>query len=289
MTNKHHDKLQRFIFESCDIRGEIVCLNKSFQEACAHQNLSSLERRLLGQFLTAAGLLADSLKFDGLFTIQARGDGAIPLIMAEANHKNSLRGIVKKNSPVVGPELPLPELLGKAALSITVDPDKGERYQGIVPLDSPTLADCLNDYFTQSEQLPSRFFLYADDHFCGGIFLQALPAEKIKDAEQTRDKWDTAIQLAATLSLEELRDLTHEEVLYRLFHEMECKIFPEKPLQFACSCTEERSSNAIMALGHDDAKELLKQQGKINIHCEFCGKNYAFDAPAVDAMFTQRH
>src|SRR5690606_8944081 len=152
-------QLQRFIFESCDIRGAIVNLHQSYLEARAHQTLSPTENIVLGEFLAAIALLGDSLKFKGILTLQARGDGAIPLIMADINHNMQIRGIVKKHQQLALPQhtLALPELLGQAVLSMTIDPEKGERYQGIVPLQKENIAQCLNEYFAQSEQLPSFF------------------------------------------------------------------------------------------------------------------------------------
>lgn len=292
MTIKNdNDTLQRFIFERCDIRGTIVSLHRSFLEARAHQNLSPTENVILGEFLTAIALLGDSLKFDGILTLQARGDGAIPLIMADTNNHKHIRGIVKQHPQLKLPEQAraLPELLGHAVLSMTIDPEKGERYQGIVPLQKESIAQCLNDYFTQSEQLPSFFLIFAEAEHCGGLFLQALPEQVVEDKDTSKEFWQTALQLALTLKQEELFSLDHEEILYRLFHELQCKVFPASPVSFACSCNKERSSNAIAVLGRDDAFALLQEQGTIIINCEFCGKVYRFDENALQKLFSAAH
>lgn len=292
MTSKSDfDLLQRFIFESCDIRGEIVTLHASFLEASAHQNLLPIEKQVLGEFLAATALLGDSLKFNGILTLQARGDGIVPLLMADTNNNKEIRGIIKRkqDADFRNVSTKLPGLLGNAVLSMTIDPDKGERYQGIVPLQGENIAHCLNDYFAQSEQLPSYFLIFSTDNFCGGLFLQALPARVITDPEETRDKWRTAVHLASTLKAQELFSMSHEEVLYRLFHELQCKVFPASPVKFKCSCDEQRSSNAIAALGREDAFALLKEQGEIEINCEFCGQQYSFDKSALDNLFGAAH
>lgn len=286
------DLLQRFVFESCDIRGEIVTLHNTFVEASAHQSLTPVEQNLLGEFLAATALLGDSLKFKGVLTLQARGDGVIPLLMADINHEKQLRGIVKRQPDATFGKAGtrLPELLGNAVLSMTIDPDQGERYQGIVPLQGDDIARCLNNYFAQSEQLPSFFLCFAQQSYCGGIFLQALPAQIIKDKEQAKDKWDTLVQLVSTLKTEELFTLPHEEILFRLFHEMQCKIFPPRPVEFKCSCNIERSSNAIAALGREDAYALLQEEeGEIEINCEFCGQTYLYDEQSLDELFGASH
>lgn len=292
MTIKNdRDQLQRFIFESCDIRGSIVSLHQSYLEARAHQTLSPTENILLGEFLAAIALLGDSLKFKGILTLQARGDGAIPLIMADINHDMQIRGIVKKHQQLTLPRhtLALPDLLGHAVLSMTIDPARGERYQGIVPLQKENIAQCLNEYFAQSEQLPSFFLIFADTEYCGGLFLQALPEHIIQDKEASREFWQTAVQLASTLKPEELFDLNNEDILYRLFHELQCKVFPPSPVNFSCSCNRERSSNAVAVLGKDEACALLQEQGTIVINCEFCGKVYRFDENALKKLFSAAH
>ena len=289
MTSKtDFDTLQRFIFDSCDIRGEIVTLSDSFTSSVSHQNLSPAHSALIGEFFAATVMLGDSLKFDGILTVQARGDGIVPLVMAEANNKHEFRGILKRandNSPETDGTYSLPDMLGNAVLSLTMDPTKGKRYQGIVPLEKDNLALCLNDYFSQSEQLPTHFIIYADDGRCGGLFLQALPRNKILDDDASRDAWDTAVQLASTLKAEELFSLDHKEVLYRLFHQLECNIFPEQKISYKCSCNFDRSGNAIASLGKAEAFELLEERGHIDINCEFCGKQYIFNLQALEKIF----
>ena len=284
------DYVQRFLFDNTDIRGEICQLESAFQDTFAHQQFPAELIPLFGQFLAGATLLSEVLKFEGILTLQAQGDGDVALIMAEANHSGHVRGIVRMNPELEGqsPTLnntDLPHLLGKAVLTITIDPDKGQRYQGVVGIDHDTLAQCLEEYFTQSEQLPTHIQLFADDTHCGGLFLQNLPAQLVTDAEQRRDQWETNVQLAKTVKTDELFGLTSEVLLTRLFHEMQCRAFTEKEIRFHCTCTRERSASALQSLGYDDAMALLQERDIINIDCQFCGKTYAFGEKALEELF----
>lgn len=281
------DQLHRFVFDNCDIRGEIVSLNKSFSEASNHQQLPPEAQALLGEFLVAVSLLAEALKFSGTLTLQARGAGLLPLIMAESNDDGDIRGIAKLGEHTRPEELHglnLKQMIGNGVLTLTIDPTKGKRYQGIVALEGDTLAMCLNDYFTQSEQLPTQFWLEATTTAAGGLMLQALPPAEGRETDP--QQWSTAQQLAATITQEELFELDHATVLFRLFNEFEVRLFEPQGVDFACHCSYERSGNALTALGRDDAYALLAERDVILMNCEFCGSEYRFGQADLDALFT---
>ncbi|BCD99155.1 Hsp33 family molecular chaperone HslO [Marinagarivorans cellulosilyticus] len=303
--NTSDDSITRFYFDDCDMRGEMVTLKKSVQAATEHQHLPANAQALLAEFLSGAALLAGILKFEGLLTLQIRGDGLVPMIMAEATHERSLRGIVKlaqqehndgaivTNADIEGK--PLRELVGNGVLTLTIDPIKGQRYQGIVPLEGDTIADCLSHYFTQSEQLPTKLWLFSDENSAGGLFLQSLPAVSrqaeyrdnsgIEPAERAANDWQTLVTLVNTLTTEESLNLSHETQLTRLFHEFTLRTASNVPAQFACSCSQERSENAIAAIGKLDAYALLKEQATIAIDCQFCGQNYQLGGEDLDRIF----
>ncbi|HEY7774725.1 MAG TPA: Hsp33 family molecular chaperone HslO [Marinagarivorans sp.] len=301
------DTITRFYFDDCDMRGEMVTLKNSVRGATEHQHLPASAQALLAQFLSGAALLAGILKFEGLLTLQIRGDGRIPLIMAEATHERSLRGIVKlgaqhSQSPssaiVTDADIDgksLRELVGNGVLTLTIDPEHGQRYQGIVPLEGDTIADCLSHYFTQSEQLPTKLWLFSDANSAGGLFLQSLPAgsrqAQYRDqtgtdsAEQTQNDWQTLVTLVNTLTAQESLTLPHEVQLTRLFHEFTLRVANNVPTRFACSCSQERSENAVAAVGKLDAYALLKEQSTIAIDCQFCGQHYELDSADLDRIF----
>lgn len=285
-TDKSHDVVQRFIFDKAPIRGELASLNQSYRDACATQNLHPLAQQLLGEFLAAVTLMSGTLKFDGIISLQARGDGPISLVMAECTHQKDIRGIVRAGDADLD-ALSLdnfPALIGKGILAITIEPDKGERYQGIVPLEGATLAACIEDYFQHSEQLPTRVWLAADADSCGGLLLQMMPA--LADAEgDQNDSWATVTQLAGTVTKDELLHTEQETLLYRLFNETPVRLFPTSSVQFACSCSRARSENALRSLGKQDVDALLAEQDIVTIDCQFCGQIYTFNEKDVVGIF----
>lgn len=288
-----NDLLHRFLFDDCDIRGEMITLGDSYREVLSHNQHPPAIRYLLGEFLAAVGLLSSTLKFDGKIILQARGEGAISTIMAECSNHNALRGIVRMNPDLDIDETlatcgNLQELLGKGVLVITIEPKrtenfegKLERYQGIVPLDADNLAACLEHYFQQSEQLATRIWLSADDSFTTGLLIQALPQQLVTNPEENQDHWETITTLADTVTTEEMLTLDHPTLLYRLFHEQPVRIFDPAALHFSCSCSRERSASALMTIGKDDVEQLLMEKGSIDIDCQFCNQHYHFAADEV--------
>lgn len=288
-----NDLLNRFIFDDCDIRGELVTLDESYREILSHNDHPPAIQKLLGEFLAAVSLMSSTLKFDGMIILQARGDGVISTIMAECNHHNNIRGIVRLKDDVelieqLAQTGSMQELLGKGVLAITIEPKrtesfggKLERYQGIVPLEHETLAGCLEDYFQQSEQLSTRLWFAANSEHASGFLIQALPQQLKTNAEENKDHWETIEALADTITPEELLGLDHEQILYRLFHEQPVRVFDPTQVQFACSCSRERSESALLALGKDDVEELLIEKGNIEIDCQFCNKHYHFSPADV--------
>ncbi len=288
-----NDLLHRFLFDDCDIRGEIVTLGDSYREVLSHNPQVPAIHRLLGEFLAAVGLLSSTLKFDGKIILQARGDGPLSTIMAECNHHNNLRGIVRTNPDIeLSDELAniggLQQLLGNGILVITIEPQRSEnfggtleRHQGIVPMDAENLAGCLEHYFYQSEQLSTGLWFAADSDIATGFLIQALPQQLITNEEDNQEKWETIITLADTVKAGELLELEHSTVLYRLFNEQPLRLYEPKALRFACSCSRERSANALLSIGKEEVESLLIEKGSIDIDCQFCNQHYHFAADEV--------
>jgi molecular chaperone Hsp33 len=176
----------------------------------------------------------------------------------------------------------LADVYGEGRLVITAEAPSGERYQGIVGLEGQGLADALGSYFQQSEQLPSRLWLACDDEQAAGLFLQRLPGQGSED----EDGWERVTTLAETVSDQELLQLPTEELLHRLFHEEQVRLFEPEPVAFRCGCSRERIEDALRAMGEDEVNELVKSEGEIRADCEFCGKDYRFDAVDVTALFS---
>ena len=282
------DQLERFIFSQHDIRGQMVTLTEAYRAVLENNQLPPPVAQLLGEFLAAACLLSTTLKFEGLLVLQARGEGDVPLILAECTHHSDLRGIARvAEGAQIDDAATLQQLIGnRGALAITIEPRDGERYQGIVPLEKDTLAECLEDYFTQSEQLETRFWIESSPETVGGIMLQVLPGNNAASAEENRDAWETAQHLAATVTPQELHELPHDELLHRLFHQLKPAALGTANIRFKCSCSRERSARALISLGPEDVYQLLEEQGgEITADCQFCNAQYRFDREQIENLF----
>jgi molecular chaperone Hsp33 len=279
------DALRRFMFEDFPVRGDHVRLEQSWREALSRQEYPPAVRALLGEAMAAAVLLASTIKFEGVLTLQIQGDGDLHLLVAQCGSDLSVRGLAKWKS--ADPRGTLAELTARGRLAITIERRKNkERYQGIVLADTETLAECLEAYFTQSEQLPTRLWLAADETGAAGMLLQQMPGgpdaggDGGEDGGDT-DGWRRASILAGTLSREELLTLQAEAVLHRLFHEEDIRLTADQPVAFRCSCTRERVESALRLLGRPELGHLLTTEGSIEVRCEFCNKAYRVDAVDV--------
>ncbi|MCA0899946.1 MULTISPECIES: Hsp33 family molecular chaperone HslO [Microbulbifer] len=282
------DQLERFIFSKHDIRGQVVTLTEAYREVLEHNQLPLPVQKLLGEFLAASCLLATTLKFEGMLMLQARGEGDVPLLVAECSHQSDVRGLARvAEGAEIAEDANLRDLVGnRGTLVITVDPQQGERYQGIVPLEKETLAECLQDYFTQSEQLQTRFWIETSTDTVGGIMLQVLPGNNAASATENEDAWETGVQLASTVTAEELHSVPHDELLFRLFHQMEPATLGTTNIRFKCSCSAERSARALIAMGPEDVYRLLEEQGgEITADCQFCNRTYTFNHDKVEELF----
>ena len=294
MPKPDNDLLQRFLFEQSDIRGEIVSLQDSYQAVLAnHQQsyprLPTAITTLLGEFLSAAALLSATLKFDGIITLQAKPKtpGPLELIMADCTRHNNLRAVARldeRKVPTDEQQCGFRELLDGGFLVITIDPAKGERYQSVIAIEHDSLSDCLNTYFQQSEQLPTRIWLAADGDRASGLLLQALPVQ-LQSLEQRSELWQHVSLLADTLKTDEQLALGHDEQLHRLFHQEALQLFEPTALQFSCSCSRTRTANMLVSLGKEEVEAILEEQTSIDISCEFCHYVYQFSPAQATQLF----
>jgi molecular chaperone Hsp33 len=269
------DQAQRFLFEDADIRGESVHLDSAYKEILAIHQYPSGVGRLLGEFLSAAVLLSTNLKFEGKLILQVRSTGQIPLLMVECDHFLRVRGIARGTEQATSNSSE--RLLGDGQLAITIDPTNGQRYQGIVPLQQGSVSQSLNVYFEQSQQLKTRIWLAADGGRTGGLLLQQLPVQIVNDETLRIERWEHACSLAATLKEAELVELDAERLLYRLYHQDSIRLFESAPVSFHCTCSRERTRNALATLPTSEVQELLAELGDIAMDCEFCNQRYSFN------------
>lgn len=274
-----HDSLSRFLFEQLPVRGEIVHLDASWRAALERVDYPPPVRALLGEAMAAAVLLASTLKFEGALTLQVNGNGPVDLLVVQCSHDMKLRGLARWQGDI--PAAGLPDLVGDGRLAITLEQSgKTERYQGVVPLEGETLAASLEDYFARSEQLPTRLWLVADAGRAAGMLLQVLPARDANPAG-----WEHATVLADTVRDEELLRLPVHELLHRLYHEDDVRLFESAPVAFRCSCTRERIANMLRSLGRAEIESVLQEQGVVSVSCEFCGREYTFDKVDAETLF----
>ncbi|GAA3583769.1 MULTISPECIES: Hsp33 family molecular chaperone HslO [Marinobacter] len=275
------DQFQRFIFEHSEIRGAWVQLSDSFREAASQAPYPPTVRQLLGESLVASVLMSSTLKFEGTLSLQAQGEGPLSTLMTECSHDRHVRGLARYSAPAAA-ETGLNALLGEGRMAITITPQQGQRYQGVVPREQDTLAGCLEDYFQRSEQIDTRLFLFADDQRSAGLLLQRLPGSSPEDQEL----WERISQLAATTTSEEMLELDSETMLTRLFHEEEVRIFDAEPVAFRCSCSRERTLEALRSIGADECYSILEEQGSIDMDCQFCHAHYSYNRNDIDHLFT---
>lgn len=275
------DKLSRFLFDKAAIRGEIVQLKDTWQAMLSNHGYPEILRHYLGEVVAASVLLSATLKFEGSLTIQASGDGAISLMVIECSNDFGVRGVAKYQHPFPD-EDDIKALLGNGTLVITIEQTRNnERYQGIVALEGNSIAEFLEAYLQHSEQLATRIFLAADEYAVGGLLLQKLPGKKDDD-----DSWDRITHLGSTIKSDELLGLDTDTILHRLYHEENIRLFDAESVYFRCACSREKVTRMLKSIGHQEAAEIIKEQGNISVDCEFCGKAYQFDEIDIAEVYT---
>ncbi|AJC67969.1 Hsp33 family molecular chaperone HslO [Dickeya zeae] len=276
----NHDQLHRYLFENHAVRGELVTVSDTFQHMLANHDYPVPVKNLLGEMLVATSLLTATLKFSGDITVQLQGDGPLKLAVINGNHQQQMRGVARLQGDIAA-DSSLRDMVGNGYLVITITPTEGERYQGVVGLDGDDVAACLENYFQQSEQLPTRLFIRTGEHdgrqCAAGMLLQVLPAQ-----HGNREDFDHLTQLTATVKAEELFGLPANDVLYRLYHQENVTLYEPQPVEFQCHCSRERCADALMTLPADEVSDILAQDGQIDMHCDYCGSHYLFNAQDID-------
>lgn len=273
------DILNRYLFDNADVRGQIVQLEKSYQEILSAHTYPVAIQKLLGELMAATSLLTATLKFDGDISVQVQGNGPVSLAVINGNNLQQLRGVARWDGDIDN-DADMAMLMGQGYMVITLTPTNGERYQGVVALDKPTLAECLEQYFAQSEQLPTTIRLFANGKQAAGMLLQVLPGES-----EHNEQFEHLEQLTSTIKAEELFELDATEVLHRLYHQEEVRLFDPIEVSFSCTCSRERSGQALKTVSKEELDSILAEQGKIEMGCEYCNSNYSFDSIDIEALF----
>ncbi|WP_133405256.1 Hsp33 family molecular chaperone HslO [Parashewanella tropica] len=280
------DKLHRYLFDNADVRGEMVQLQDSYQQIIHAHTYPKALQLLLGELMAATSLLTATLKFSGDIAVQIQGNGPVSLAVINSNDKQQHRGVARWEGNIAD-DASLSDMFGKGYVVITLTPTDGERYQGVVELNKPTLAECIEAYFMQSEQLPTHLWLFADGKQAGGMFLQVLPASG--NNVKSDDDFDHLTQLTHTIKPEELFGLPATEVLHRLYHQEQVRLFDPVDVSFKCSCSKERTGQALLSLPQTEVEAMLADLGEIRMGCEYCNTHYKFDSIDVAALFAHAH
>ncbi|MFZ5521301.1 MAG: Hsp33 family molecular chaperone HslO [Pseudomonadota bacterium] len=308
-------ELHKFIFEGLPVRGMLVRLTDAWREILLRRAASSSGeypaplRALLGEMAAAGVLMQANIKFNGALILQVFGDGPVKLAVAEVQPDLAVRATAKLVGKVYDEDRveAMLNVHGRGRCAITLDPrDRlpGQQpYQGVVPLHGDRgqplqdLGDVLEHYMLQSEQLDTKLILAANDEVAAGLLIQRLPVEgegnlagrRNEDEIGLNEGYNRIAHLASTLTREELLTLDADTILHRLFWEETVRRFeslrgPDGP-HFACTCSRERVGGMLRGLGRDEVEDILREQGRVEIGCDFCGALYPFDAVDVGELF----
>jgi molecular chaperone Hsp33 len=274
------DSLQRFIFEGFPVRGEIVHLDATWRAVLERHDYPQPLRAVLGELMAAAALLSATLKFDGSLILQMQGTGTVKLIVVECTSEQTMRATAKWDGDL--PAGTFRELVGDGRFAITIAPSDGKQtYQGIVELRGDSVSQVLEHYMAASEQLETRLWLGADGSQAAGMLLQRVPGPEGNDP----DAWNRAVALSDTVTGRELLTLPARQIIHRLFHEEDVRVFDARIVSFRCSCSRERVVGMLRLLGRAEVRSIVAEQGKVDVHCEFCNKRYALDAVDAEQIF----
>ena len=301
------DVVLPFQIEHAPIRGRVVRLGAVIDSVLERHNYPAPVARLLGEHLTIATLLADMLKFDGIFTLQVKGSGPVKMMVADVTTDGAVRGYAQFEAAALDEDVPqsppVPALLGQGYIAFTVDQGtNSERYQGIVELTGNSLVDSVHHYFSQSEQLDAALLLAVGQISrasdapgtgftwrSGGILIQRMPREGAGGAgdegptAEELEAWNRARILAATTTEAELLDPTvaTNALLYRLFHEDGVRVYPPKPVEETCRCSADRVETVLRSIPPDEIEGLKTDEGIVQVTCEFCNRKYDYDDAAL--------
>lgn len=286
------DLVRRFIFEQRPVRGHWLRLTDAWRDLRAHTHYPPAVRELLGQAVAAAVLLAATLKFRGTLTFQLQGNGAVSLLVAQCTHDFRLRAVARCDEALLpeavdGQGMDFRRMVGtEGRVTVTIEAEERSlRYQGVVPLEGNSLAESLEAYFASSEQLPTRVLLAASDQRVAGMLVQKLPEAEADD--ETDSAWQAARRGIEGLDRDQLLAEPVEQLLARGFSGHDLRLFRGAAVHFECRCNLGRVAGLLRALGAEEVREVLREQGAVTVTCEFCRRPYRFDAVDVEALFKE--
>jgi len=289
------DLFKKYLAQDHSVRIQAVCLADTWRTGLAHQHYPSCVQQLLGELVAASVLLASNIKFDGSLVLQLQGDGPVALIVVECTADLTIRATASlredQEVPADGSLQSLLNANDQGRFIVVLDPSNRvpgmSPYQGVVPLEGNSVADVLQAYMRNSEQLDTRLWLASDNSRCAGLLLQRLPDHGGTSGSQAEaaETWARLTQLAATVKQSELLELDTDTLMHRLFWQETLVAFDPQAVRWHCPCTRERVADMLRSLGQDEIDDILKERGRVHITCNFCGKPYDFDAVDCAGLF----
>lgn len=271
------DSVLPFGFESFPVRGALIHLSRTWRRMLRDHDYDALVEETLGHAAAATGLIAQSLKFDGTITLQIQGAGRLQMLVMQSTSDFDMRGMAHVDETASASDFA--ELTKRSRCAVTVD--SGDRpYQGIVEMDETSLAASLEHYFARSVQVPSHVALVANGELAGGILLQQVPGQPIEE-----DDWNRLNFLAKTLTQRDFEGDAGIDLLRKLFAEDDVRVYAPRAVNFKCRCSAAKAEDVLKMLGEEESRQVLAEQGGIEIICEYCGHRRHFDAVDVERLF----
>jgi molecular chaperone Hsp33 len=262
------------------VRGEIAHLDATWRAVLERHEFPESLRTAMGELMAAAALLSATIKFTGSLIMQVQGTGPVKLIVVECTSEQTMRATAKWDGEL--PTGSFRELVGDGRFVITIAPaDVKQTYQGIVALEGDSVAAVLEHYMATSEQLDTRLWLASDDLQAAGMLVQRLPGAAGADP----DAWNRAVKLSQTVTTQELLKLPARQIIRRLYHAEDIRVFEPRVVSFRCSCSRERVVNMLRLLGREEVKSILEERGAVEVNCEFCNRHYSFDPVDAEQVF----
>ena len=311
------DTVLPFQLDASDIRGRVARLDTAFEEILAQHDYPVLIESLVAEMALLTAMIGQSMKTRWKLSLQVRGDGPARLIATDYYAPTAdgeparIRAYASYDKETLDHSAVPFSQIGKGYFAILID--QGEDmtpYQGITPIAGGSLASCAQTYFSQSEQLPTRFELSfgrsqvpgeTEQWRAGGMMLQHMPkaspemsgkggsgedglieASDILTAGES-ENWIRANALLDTVNEIELigPTVTPADLLLRLFHEEEPRVYDPQPVKFGCTCSENKVRQSLSIYSAKDIKYMTTDDGTVTADCQFCGSHYVFDPTSL--------
>ena len=273
------DHVIPFIFEDLPVRGALIHLSRAWRRMLRDHDYDAIVQETLGHAAAATGLIAQSLKFDGVATLQIQGSGDLRMLVMQSTSELELRGMATPAPEVTAKSFD--QLMQNANCAITVD--SGDRpYQGIVEINEASLAASLENYFKRSVQVPSHVALVSDKSLSAGLLLQKLPGQAIDE-----DDWHRLGFVVATLKTDDFPGADGVELIGKLFAEDDVRVYEGQNVTFRCRCSKQRAEEVLRMLGESETCEAVEEQGSIDVTCEYCGRRRNFDSVDITRVFAE--